>query len=149
MDLDRLRGYLTSCSSLLGVSGDSAKAPTLFDRAEISRKKDFQVVTFKRIVYIRIDLWNWVSYLNISSNCVTIIQVDYWIHIPIYQPLCILHSGNISVFQISEYEKISVKYAVKVLFSAIMKLFLEVLTFCSLDFIFEDVYITFQVLKHH
>ncbi|XP_005107242.1 integrator complex subunit 8 [Aplysia californica] len=41
IDLDRLRGYLTSCSSLLGVTSDT-KSTNLFDRVELSRKKDFQ-----------------------------------------------------------------------------------------------------------
>ncbi|XP_076470196.1 integrator complex subunit 8-like isoform X2 [Babylonia areolata] len=38
---DRLRGYLTSCSSLLGVTMEG-HAPSLFDRAEASRKKEYQ-----------------------------------------------------------------------------------------------------------
>jgi len=41
MDIARLRGYLTSCSSLLGVASEN-KNLTLFDRAEQARKNDFQ-----------------------------------------------------------------------------------------------------------
>ncbi|CAG5128876.1 unnamed protein product, partial [Candidula unifasciata] len=41
VDENRLRGYLTSCSCLLGVSAD-VKTPSLFDRAELARKKEFQ-----------------------------------------------------------------------------------------------------------
>lgn len=41
IDVDRLRGYLTSCSSLLGVVADTNQ-PSLFDRAEAARKRDFK-----------------------------------------------------------------------------------------------------------
>ncbi|KAL8569201.1 hypothetical protein ACOMHN_051881 [Nucella lapillus] len=41
ISVDRLRGYLTSCSSLLGVTMEG-HTPSLFDRAEASRKKEFQ-----------------------------------------------------------------------------------------------------------
>ncbi|KAK7115409.1 integrator complex subunit 8-like [Littorina saxatilis] len=38
---ERLRGYLTSCSSLLGVTMET-HAPSLYDRAEATKKKDYQ-----------------------------------------------------------------------------------------------------------
>lgn len=41
IDVERLRGYLTSCSSLLGVPTDT-RAPSLFERAEVARRKNFQ-----------------------------------------------------------------------------------------------------------
>ena len=41
--LERLRGYLTSCSSLLGVTMET-QTPSLFDRAEATRKKQYQVI---------------------------------------------------------------------------------------------------------
>nr|KAG5712950.1 hypothetical protein BaRGS_021744 [Batillaria attramentaria] len=45
ISMDRLRGYLTSCSSLLGVTMET-QAPSLFEKAEASRKKQFQGIVF-------------------------------------------------------------------------------------------------------
>ncbi|XP_059163560.1 integrator complex subunit 8-like [Physella acuta] len=41
IDLKRLHGYMTSCSSLLGVTAD-LKTTSLFDRAELARRRNFQ-----------------------------------------------------------------------------------------------------------
>ncbi|XP_013078928.2 integrator complex subunit 8-like isoform X1 [Biomphalaria glabrata] len=41
VDVDRLKGYLTSCSSLLGVLTDT-NIPNLFERAELTRRNAYQ-----------------------------------------------------------------------------------------------------------
>ncbi|KAK6184710.1 hypothetical protein SNE40_007123 [Patella caerulea] len=41
LDVDRLRGYLTSCASLLGITMD-AHQPTLFEQVEVSRKNNYK-----------------------------------------------------------------------------------------------------------